>query len=73
MDNPTIAVQLQAAITAQNLTLYGASQVVGADLVDLPLKTIHRRLSVMTADPPPQSIAQLEEVCSALGLTITIK
>lgn len=73
MPKATIAKQLQAAIAAQELTLYGASQIIGKKLGGIPLKTAHRRLSVMTADPPPQSIAQLEEVCAALGLTITIK
>lgn len=72
MPNPTISAQLRAALAAQNLTLYGASQIVGAK-TDEDLKTIHRRLTAYTGENPPKSIAQLEQLCSALGLAITIQ
>ena len=68
----TIPAQLPAALAAQKLTIYGAAQIAGAE-IDEPLKTIHRRIAAYTSDKPPQSIAQLEELCNALGLTITIK
>ena len=67
----TIAQQLEAAIVAKGLTLYGAAQFIGAKS-DLPLKTVYRRLADMTADNPPLSQQILEETCEALGLTITI-
>ena len=68
----TIAQQLEAALTAKGLTLYGAAKLVGAKS-DLPLKTVYRRLADMTADNPPLSQQILQETCEALGLTITIK
>ena len=68
----TIANQLQAAIVAKGLTLYGAAQFVGAKS-GLPLKTVYRRLADMTSDNPPLSQQILQETCEALGLTITIE
>jgi hypothetical protein len=70
--NPTIPAQIRAALAAQNLTLYGASQIVGAS-TDEALATVHRRITAYTSDNPPQSIAQLEQLCKVLGLTITIQ
>ena len=67
----TIANQLQAAIVAKGLTLYGAAQFIGAKS-GLPLKTVYRRLVDMTAGTPPLSQQILQETCEALGLTITI-
>ena len=67
----SIANQLQAALTAKGLTLYGAAQFIGAKS-DLPLKTVYRRLVDMTSDNPPLSQQILQETCEALGLTITI-
>ena len=40
----SIAQQLEAAIVAKGLTLYGAAQFIGAKS-DLPLKTVYRRLA----------------------------
>ena len=68
----TIAQQLEAAIVAKGLTLYGAAKLIGAKS-DLPLKTVYRRLVDMTAGTPPLSQQILQETCAALGLTITIK
>jgi len=67
-----IANQLRSAIVAKGLTLYGAAKLIGAKS-DLPLKTVYRRLTDMTANNPPLSQQILEETCEALGLTITIK
>ena len=67
-----ISDQLQAAIVAKGLTLYGAAQFIGAKS-DLPLKTVYRRLADMTADNPPKTLQILQKTCEALGLTITIK
>ncbi len=69
--NPTIPAQLRAALAAQNLTIYGASQMVGAE-TDEALATVHRRITAYTSDNPPKTVAQLEQLCKALGLTITI-
>ena len=66
-----ISQQLEAALTAKGLTLYGAAQFIGAKS-GLPLKTVYRRLADMTADNPPLSQQILQETCEALGLTITI-
>lgn len=68
--DPTIPTQLRAALDAQNLTLYGASLIIGAE-TDEAIKTIHRRLSSYI-DGPPQSIAQLEKALDALGLRLVI-
>ena len=68
----SIAQQLEAAIVAKGLTLYGAAQFIGAKS-DLPLKTVYRRLADMTADNPPKTLQILQKTCEALGLTITIK
>ena len=67
----TIAQQLEAAIVAKGLTLYGAAQFIGAKS-GLPLKTVYRRLVDMTSETPPLSQQILQETCEALGLTITI-
>lgn len=71
MTNPTIPAQFRASLDALNLTLYGASQIVGAE-TDEELKTVHVRLTRLTSDTPPKSIAQLEQALDALGLQITI-
>jgi hypothetical protein len=68
---PTIPTQLRAALDAQNLTLYGASLIVGAE-TDEGIKTVHRRITSYTSDRPPKSIAQLEQTLDALGLQLTI-
>ena len=67
----TIAQQLEAAIVAKGLTLYGAAQFIGAKS-GLPLKTVYRRLADMTSDNPPKTLQILQKTCEALGLTITI-
>ena len=67
----TIAQQLEAAIVAKGLTLYGAAKLIGAKS-GLPLKTVYRRLVDMTSDNPPLSQQILQKTCEALGLTITI-
>ena len=67
----TIAQQLEAAIVAKGLTLYGAAKLIGAKS-GLPLKTAYRRLADMTSGTPPLSQQILQETCEALGLTITI-
>jgi hypothetical protein len=69
---PTIPAQLRAALDGKTLTIYGAAQIVGAE-TDEALKAVHYRLTSYTSDSPPKTIRQLEEVCAALGLTITIK
>ena len=66
-----ISQQLEAAIVAKDLTLYGAAKLIGAKS-GLPLKTVYRRLADMTAENPPLSQQILEETINALGLTITI-
>ena len=66
-----ISQQLEAAIVAKGLTLYGAAKLIGAKS-GLPLKTVYRRLADMTAENPPLSQQILEETINALGLTITI-
>jgi len=71
MSNPTIPAQLRASLDALNLTLYGASQIVGAE-TDEDLKTVHRRITAYTSETPPKSISQLEQTLDALGLQITI-
>ena len=68
----SVSQQLKAAINAQGLTLYGAALTIGADEPDIPLKTIHKRLTAYTSDNPPKSIVQFEEACNALGLEIRI-
>ena len=67
----TIAQQLEAAIVAKGLTLYGAAKLIEAKS-GLPLKTVYRRLVDMTSGTPPLSQQILQETCEALGLTITI-
>ena len=68
----SIAQQLEAAIVAKDLTLYGAAKLIGAKS-DLPLKTVYRRLADMTSDNPPKTLQILQKTCDALGLTITIE
>jgi hypothetical protein len=68
---PTIPEQLRAALDGKALTIYGAAQIVGAE-TDEALKAVHGRITAYTSDSPPKTIRQLEEVCKALGLTITI-
>ena len=71
--NSSIPGQLKDAIASKGLTLYGAALIVGAEDLDTSIKAIHKRLTAYTSDSPPTSIAQLEETCRALGLTITIE
>ena len=62
--------QISEAIAARGLTLYGASQIIGAE-TDEPLKQVHYRLSRYTQNVP-RSIRQLEEALEALGYRLEI-
>jgi hypothetical protein len=62
--------QISQAIAARCLTLYGASQIVGAE-TDEELKTVHRRLTAYTTKPP-RALWQLEEALEALGYRLKI-
>lgn len=62
--------QIRDAIAARGLTLYGASQLIGAE-TDEDLKAIHKRLTKYTTIPPV-SVRQLEETLDALGYRIEI-
>jgi len=62
---------LQSILDEQNLTIYGASQIIGAE-TDEPLKTIHERLS-QWLKRPPKSWQSIEIVLNALGYKITIE
>lgn len=57
MINLTVPEQLRAALAAQKLTIYGASQIVGAE-TDEDLRTVHRRITSYISDRPPKSIAR---------------
>lgn len=63
--------RLQQILNECNLTIYGASQIIGAD-TDEPLKTIHERLSKWLRKTP-KTIADLEIALNALGYEIEIK
>ena len=67
---PNLPTQISNAIAARGLTLYGASQIVGAE-TDEDLRTVHRRLTAYTTKPP-KAIWQLEEALKALGYQIQI-
>lgn len=67
----TIAQQLKALLKSHDLTLYKASQIVGAD-TDEPLPTIHKRLSRFVGDNPQKALWQLERDCAVLGYEIKI-
>lgn len=71
MPNLNLPTQIRDAIAALGLTLYGASQIVGAE-TDEALKTIHYRLTRYTSKNPPESIRQLETTLSALGYRIEL-
>jgi hypothetical protein len=68
---PNLPAQIRDAIAARGLSLYGASQIIGAE-TDEALPTIHRRLTVYTSENPPKAIWQLEEALDALGYRIEI-
>ena len=71
MTTPNLPTQISNAIAARGLTLYGASQIIGAE-TDEALKTVHYRLTRYTSDTPPESIRQLEETLDALGYRLEI-
>lgn len=63
--------QLQQRLDALNLTIYGASQIVGAE-TDEPIKTIHRRITrYLEADP--ETLVLFTEIIEALGGVVKIE
>lgn len=62
--------QLQDRLDHLNLTVYGASQIVGAEIND-DTKTIHQRISrYLKCDP--ESFVKYTEIIEALGGRIEI-
>ncbi len=62
---------LKQALDEQGLTLYGASQIIGAE-TDEALKAIHHRLTRWLAGKPPRwAIAERDLSC--LGYKVTIQ
>jgi len=66
-----IGQQLKDAIELHGLTIYGASQLVGAETGEA-VTTVHRRISGYIAQQPPQTLWQLVQVCKALGYELNI-
>jgi len=67
----TYSAQLQERLDHLNLTIYGASQIVGAE-TDEPIKTIHQRITrFLKADP--ESLSLYAEVVEALGGKLKIE
>jgi hypothetical protein len=67
---PNLPETLQSILDDQNLTIYGASQIIGAE-TDEPIKTIHRRLSEWLRKTP-LSWSAIEVALNALGYEIVI-
>ena len=63
--------RLQQILNEQNLTIYGASMIVGAETDD-EIKTIHKRLT-QYLKRPPESWTVIEQTLNALGYKITIE
>lgn len=64
-------IDIKQILDRENLTIYGASQLVRAETGE-PLKTIHQRISRWIHENPRQW-QELEIFLSALGYTIEIK
>lgn len=64
-------IDIKQILDRENLTIYGASQIVGAE-TDEPLKTVHQRISRWIRENPRQW-QELEIFLSTLGYTIEIK
>lgn len=64
-------IDIQEILDRENLTIYGASQIVGAK-TDEPLKTIHQRISRWIQEQPRQW-KELEIFLEAMGYTVEIK
>lgn len=63
--------RLQDILDAENLTIYGASQIVEAETAE-PLKTIHQRLARYLKSPPGSYLA-IEKTLAALGYEVRIE
>jgi hypothetical protein len=61
---------IQEILNAENLTIYGASQIIAAE-TDEELKTIHRRLTCWIKGEPRQW-KDLETFLDAMGYQIEI-
>lgn len=66
-----ITEKLRQIFDCEGLTIYGASQLIGAD-TDEPIKVIHQRLSRWFSDEP-STLKHLEATVKALGYTIKIE
>jgi hypothetical protein len=63
-------IDIQEILNAENLTIYGASQIIAAE-TDEPLKTIHRRLTCWIKANPRQW-RDLEMFLNTMGYQIKI-
>jgi hypothetical protein len=63
-------INIQEVLDAENLTIYGASQILAAE-TDEELKTIHRRL-ICWIKAEPRQWTDLEEFLNAMGYQIEI-
>jgi len=66
-----LSTRLQQILDDRNLTIYGASQIIGAE-TDEEIKTIHQRLTRYLRQPP-ESWSVIEMTLAALGYKITIE
>lgn len=62
--------QFQQVLDRENLTIYGASQIVGAE-TDETLNAIHKKISRLLKTPPRQ-IKDIEAILAALGYRLEI-
>jgi hypothetical protein len=63
-------IDIQQILNAENLTIYGASQLIAAE-TDEELKTIHRRITCWAKNEPRQ-FKDLEILLDVLGYQIKI-
>jgi hypothetical protein len=63
-------IDIQQILDTENLTIYGASQIIAAE-TDEKLKTIHRRLTCWI-EKEPRQWTDLKEFLDALGYQIEI-
>jgi hypothetical protein len=64
-------INVKEILDRENLTIYGASQIVGAE-TDEPLKTVHQRIRRWLQEQPRQW-KELEIFLEAMGYTIEIR
>ena len=64
-------IDIKAILDREGLTIYGASQIVGAE-TDEELKTVHQRISRWISKPPKQWL-ELFIFLEIMGYTLEIR